>query len=104
MDTKELREIYPPLKVGSQREFDRYMNQLNVWQSQQNRPFLDKLREISRKRELIGVQIEGLKANLKALKIEALDIEQEQKAINRLCHDLKHEMIELNPIGSYPSE
>ena len=90
---------YPPRKCNSQIEFDELMHNVNNMQSKTNHPYLDRLREINKQKTLIKVQIEGLRQQLNALKVEALDIEQKQKDNNRVFHEWKHTLIELNPLG-----
>jgi hypothetical protein len=38
---------------------------------------------------------------LNAIKVERLELEQKRKDINRVFHDLKHELIMLNPREQY---
>jgi len=99
MNEKEIRAMFQPKVCNSQVEFDNFMHSVNNLQSIENHPYLDRLREINKQRELIQIQIEGLKQQQKALKVEAIDIEQKQKDINRVYHAIKHELIELNPKG-----
>ena len=73
------------------------MNQLNEDQRAVNHPYLDRLREINKQRTLIYTQMNALRQQCNALKVEAIDIEQKQKDINRAYHNIKHEMITLNP-------
>ncbi len=90
---------YPPRKCNSQIEFDELMHNVNDLQTKTNHPYLDRLREINKQKTLIKVQIDGLHQQLSALKVEALDIEQRRKDSNRVFHDWKHTLIEMNPLG-----
>ena len=97
MNKEEIRKNYPPRRVESQREFDTFMELLNAEQREFNHPYLDRLREINKQRTLIRTQMTALQQQLNALKVEAIDIEQKQKDMNRAYHGIKHEMIVLNP-------
>lgn len=92
-------EQFAPKKCENQVEFDERMHAINNQQSIENHPYLDRLREISKQKALISVQMDALKQQMKALRVEAIDIEQKQKDMNRLFHQLKHELIEMNPKG-----
>ena len=90
---------YPPHKVQSQVEFDELMHAINNEQSIENHPYLDRLRELNRRQTLIHAEIQAMKVQLNAIKVERLEIEQKQKDMNRMYYQLKHELIELNPKG-----
>ena len=92
-------EQFAPKKCENQVEFDERMHAINNQQSIENHPYLDRLREIGKQKALISVQMDALKQQMKALRVEAIDIEQKQKDMNRLFHQLKHELIEMNPKG-----
>lgn len=99
MTKKEIMEQFAPKKCENQVEFDDLMHAINNQQSVENHPFLDRLRELARKKALIVTQKQALNIQLNTIKEERLDIEQKQKDMNRLFHQLKHELIELNPKG-----
>ena len=92
MNEKEIRA-----KCENQMEFDRLMSLMNTEQTHLNHPYLDRDREIAQQRENIRIQMQALKTQDAALKIERMDLEQKRKDINRIFHDLKHELIMLNP-------
>ena len=75
------------------------MHAINNQQTIENHPYLDRLRELNKQRTLIETQIQAMKVQLNTIKVERLDIEQKQKDINRVFHQLKHELCELNPLG-----
>ncbi len=99
MTKEEILKNYPPHKVGSQLEFDELMHAINNQQSIENHPYLDRLRELNRQQTLIRTQIQALHVQLNAIKVERLEVEQKQKDVNRLFHQLKHELIVMNPKG-----
>lgn len=101
MNCKEIREKYQPKEVSTQIEFDRIMQEMNTEQTHMNHPYLDREREISVARENIKVQIQALHQQDSALKMERISIDQKRKDINRVFHDLKHELIMLNPIEKF---
>lgn len=104
MNEKELRENYPPLKVGNQQEFDTWMGKLNMQQSEENVPLNKQKADINRKRNMIQLQMQTLRQQDKLLQMEYLEIEARQKDMNRVYHALKHEMIVLNPKNSAQAE
>ena len=99
MTQEELLKKYPTHKVQSQVEFDELMHAINNEQSIENHPYLDRLRELNRRQTLIHAEIQAMKVQLNAIKVERLEVEQKQKDINRMYYQLKHELIELNPKG-----
>ena len=104
MTEKEIRENYPPRKCESQIEFDRLMSDMNTAQTHLNHPHLDRLRELAKQKANIQTQIQALKVQLNSIRIERLEIEERQKVINRTFHDLKHELIMLNPREEYAKQ
>ena len=101
MNEKEIRAKYEARKCENQMEFDRVMSEMNTEQTHLNHPYLDRDREIAQQRENIRIQMQALKTQDAALKIERMDLEQKRKDINRIFHDLKHELIMLNPREQY---
>lgn len=97
MKEKEIRKKFPPRKCESQIEFDRIMSDMNQAQSHLNHPYLDRLRELNKQKANIETQIQALKVQLNSIRIERLEIEEKRKIINRTFHDLKNELIMLNP-------
>ena len=91
--------MFTPRKCENQVEFDGIMHAINNQQTIENHPYLDRLRELNKQRTLIETQIQAMKVQLNTIKVERLDIEQKQKDINRVFHQLKHELCELNPLG-----
>lgn len=101
MNEQVIREKYPPQVVETQIEFERIMSEMNTEQTRLNHPYLDRDREIAVQRENIKIQIQALKQQDSSLKMERLALEQKRKDINRVFHDLKHELIMLNPIERF---
>ena len=101
MNEKEIRAKYEARKCENQMEFDRLMSEMNTEQTHLNHPYLDRDREIAQQRENIRIQMQALKTQDSALKVERLELEQKRKEINRVFHDLKHELIMLNPREQY---
>lgn len=97
MNEKEIKAKYAPKRCNSQAEFDEQMHMINDEQTVVNHPYLDQIRDINKQRALIQIQIQALRVQLDTLRVQYLDIEQKRKDINRLFHQLKHELIELNP-------
>ena len=97
MNREEIIKKYPPRKVASQVEFDLIMNEMNAEQTHLNAPYLDRERELAKKRAMLEAQKWAINTQLDLIRIERCDLEQKRKDINRLFHDLKHELIMLNP-------
>lgn len=96
MTLEEVKGVFQPRKLESQVEFDRVMNAMNVEQEHLNHPSLDREREVL-KRTKIEAAILGLRIQLAEIQQERINLEQERKEINRVFHDLKHELIMMNP-------
>lgn len=101
MSEQEIRAKYAARKCETQIEFDRLMSELNEEQSHLNHPYLDKKKEVMMQRENIKLQIQALRQQDTALKMQQMEFEQKQKENNRIFHDLKHELIMLNPRDQY---
>ena len=85
-------------------EFDRLMSEMNTDQTHLNHPYLDRERELAKQRELLETQKQAINIQLNQIKVERLELEQKRKEINRVFHDLKHDLIMLNPRENYAKE
>ena len=101
MNEKEIRAKYEARKCETRMEFDRIMSEMNIEQNHLNHPYLDRERELAKQKELLKQQIQAINIQLNAINVERLDLEQKRKDINRVFHDLKHDLIMLNPRESY---
>ena len=101
MNEKEIRAKYEARKCETQMEFDRLMSEMNTEQTHLNHPYLDRERELAKQREMLMTQKSAINIQLNQIKIERVGIEQKRKEINRVFHDLKHELIMLNPREQY---
>jgi hypothetical protein len=101
MNEKEIRAKYEARKCENQMEFDRLMSEMNIEQTHINHPWLDRERELAKQKELLEQQKQAINIQLNAIKVERLDLEQKRKDVNRVFHELKHELIMLNPRESY---
>ena len=97
MNEKEIKAKYQSRKCSTQVEFDRIMSEMNMEQTMLNHPFLDRERELVKQREMLWTQKEAINIQLNQIKIERTELEQKRKDINRLFHELKHELIMANP-------
>lgn len=97
MSTEEIKKKFPPQEVEKQIDFENYMSELNNAQSEANHPYIDELSELHRRTLDIEVRMKQLAIERDELRIRKHELEAERKDINRVCHDLKHEMIRLNP-------
>ena len=101
MNEKEIRAKYEAQVCATQMEFDRLMSEMNIEQTHINHPWLDRERELAKQKELLEQQKQAINIQLNAIKVERLDLEQKRKDVNRVFHELKHELIMLNPRESY---
>ena len=101
MNEKEIRAKYEAQVCATQMEFDRLMSEMNTEQTHLNHPYLDRERELAKQRELLETQKQAINIQLNQIKVERLELEQKRKEINRVFHDLKHELIMLNPRENY---
>lgn len=97
MNEKEIREIYPPRKCESQIEFDRLMSALHEAQAHANHPLLDRESELMQQRTLLLQQRQAINIQLEAIKVERIQLDARRRQNNRAFHDVKHELIMLNP-------
>lgn len=104
MNEKEIRAKYEARKCETQMEFDRLMSEMNDEQTHFNHPYLDRERELAKQRELLETQKQAINIQLNQIKVERLELEQKRKEINRVFHDLKHDLIMLNPRENYAKE
>ena len=77
------------------------MSEMNTEQTHLNHPYLDSERELAKQRELLETQKQAINIQLNQIKVERLELEQKRKEINRVFHDLKHDLIMLNPRENY---
>ena len=101
MNEKEIRAKYEAQVCATQMEFDRLMSEMNTEQTHLNHPYLDRERELAKQRELLETQKQAINIQLNQIKVERLELEQKRKEINRVFHDLNHDLIMLNPRENY---
>lgn len=74
---------------------------MNAEQTALNHPYLDRDRELAKQRENLMMQMDAIKIQLKGIAVERIELEQKRKDINRVFHELKHDIIMLNPRDGY---
>ena len=104
MNKEEIMARFRPRQCESQMEFDRIMSEMNMEQTHLNHPYLDRQRELAKQRELLETQKQAINIQLNQIKVERLEMEQKCKDINRLFHELKHELIMVNPRERFARE
>ena len=102
MTEKEIRQMFPIVKVDTQMEFDRILGKLKNEQLRQTHPLLDRERELAKSRELLLKQKSAIDMEIHKLNVESIELEQKRKDINRVFEGLKHELIMLNPKECFP--
>ena len=60
-------------------------------------PLIDKDIELIKKQSRLQEKISEMKIEIEVIKRAKLDVESQKKEINRAFHELKHELIKLNP-------
>lgn len=80
------------------------MATMNLEQTELNHPLLDRDRELAKQRENLIMQMEAIRIQLKTINVERINLEQQRKDINRLFHELKHDLIMANPLGAFPKK
>ena len=104
MNEQEIRAKFAARKCENQIEFDRLMNEMNTEQVMMNHPYLDRVRELTKQRQLLMTQKNAINIQLGSIKVEMLDLGQKQKDLNRLFHELKHNLIVENPREQYANK
>lgn len=97
MDLERLKAKFQPRQLDSQIEFDDVMSEMNVEQSRMVHPLIDKEIELIKKQSRLQEKISEMKIEIEVIKRAKLDVESQKKEINRAFHELKHELIKLNP-------
>lgn len=97
MDLERLKAKFQPRQLDSQIEFDNVMSEMNMEQSRMVHPLIDKEIELIKKQSRLQEQISEMKIEIEVIKRAKLDVESQKKEINRAFHELKHELIKLNP-------
>lgn len=104
MNKEEIMAKYQGRECETQMEFDRLMSEMNTEQTALNHPYLDAERELKKTRELLETQKQAINIQIQANKVQRLELEQKRKDINRLFHELKHELVMANPREKYAKE
>lgn len=99
MNIEELRAKFLPRACKSQAEYDELMQYINMDQATANHPLLDREREFQNQLRNIDIQMSALRTQRNAVKIAYNNLMQEKKDINRCYHQLKQELLQLNPKG-----
>ena len=81
----------------NQAQFDDYMSRLDNLQSIMNRPFKDELAKLQQQRQALKIQHLTILQQMESIGMNIHMIQETQKEMNRVFHDLKHETITLNP-------
>lgn len=94
---KEIRAKYPPHVVETQVEFDRLMERVNFDQRQLVQPFDEKEVELLNQRTLLKQQMTAIRIQIDAIDMQKRTVVAQHKEINRVFHEIRHELIMLNP-------
>ena len=88
MEEKKIRARFAARKCQTQIEFERIMQEMNTEQEHLNHPYLDQIRELRKKRSNLETQKQAINVQLNQINIQRIELEQKQKDVNRLFHDL----------------
>lgn len=97
MTPQEIQEKWAARKFETQAEFEAMMVAINNEQTEANAPLIDKDTEFSKMIEALKARRSELDRRIAMVRIDRLNLMQEQKAINRAYHKVKHDLIVLNP-------
>ena len=101
---KEIREKYAPKAVSTQIEFEKLMADINDAQRKLVKPFDDKELELLNQRSLLQQQLSGLYMQMDSIDVQKRNLVAKHKEINRVFHDLKHELNLLNPAEKFVND
>ena len=104
MNEKEIREKFAPRKCENQNEFDMIMHDMNTVQTELNHPYADRERELLKQIDLLNAQRNAIFVQIDTIQIQRRENEQKRKDINRVFHELKHQLIGLNPRDGFPKK
>lgn len=90
-------EQYVPHIMETQGEFDAFMCGINIEQQQLLAPLDAAVLEYQRFISETWLKIYDLKKKMEEARLAHVGNEQLRKEINRTCHNIKHEVIILNP-------
>ncbi len=92
-----LRAKFAPKKCATQQEYDSWMESINYDQATYNRP-LDRTKE-DIQREICELKIQRLAVDrqLAQARLNYSEVESQKHFVNSVYHELKHEMVKLNP-------
>ena len=98
MKENEIRAKFKARKCENENEFQRIMREMNDEQTMLNHPFVDREMSIMSEKLQINAYIQELHCKIAALNLELQKVMREKKQINRLFHELKHDLIMSNPL------
>ena len=97
MNENDIRAKFAPRKCENQVEFDQMMQEMNSMQTELNHPYADKERELLKQIDVLMAQKHAIFVQIETIQIQRRENEQYRKDINRVFHDLKHQLIMFNP-------
>ena len=97
MNENDIRTQFAPRKCENQAEFETIMQQMNSLQTELNHPYADKERDLLKQIDILMAQKHAIFTQIETIQIQRRENEQHRKDINRVFHDLKHQLITLNP-------
>jgi hypothetical protein len=92
-----LRAKFAPKKCATQQEYDSWMESINYDQATYNRPLNKTQEEIQRDICKLKIRRLTIDKQLETTRMEYASVESQKRAINSIYHELKHEMVMLNP-------
>lgn len=97
MTKEEIMKAFTPKECATQWEFDAMMAEINDAQAKDLLPLEDRIEELNHKKTILQMQIRTLQLQMDAMKIDRLQVEQKRKEVNLAYHEVKNELVKLNP-------
>ena len=97
MELTELQKRFAPKECETQIEFERLMSELQEENTKKITPYNDRINAINHDLLLADKKLHELHAHMDKMRLERMEVEQDAKDINRIFHQLKHQLIMRNP-------
>lgn len=97
MNEQEIRARHQAVTCATQVEFEEKIAAINIEQSQIVDPMTDKENQLKSKISKLRLERKKLDVLIQTIVVEYNELLEKKKPINRLFHELKHELIKKNP-------
>ena len=97
MELAELQNRFAPKECETQIEFERLMSELQEENTKKVTPYRDKINAYNYDLLIADKKLHELHAQIDKIKLAKMEAEQDAKDINRIFHNIKHQLIMANP-------